>query len=135
MRSAGDVQVARVAEEEVVVAVLAGVDVVEEVGTEVPAEVAVVVEVVVSMAAERSAMRKISCQREPRVTRLQLVEPRDKPLGTANDRPVRPLLYRQLVLPASDSAPRPGPGLDPLLLRYLPLEVCEGSEERHLPRS
>ena len=58
MRSTGDVHVAHIMEEEVVLAMLAGADAVEEVDTEASAEVAVVVSMVVG----RSAIRGISWQ-------------------------------------------------------------------------
>ena len=93
---------------------------VAEVGTEVPAEVAVVV----SMVAERSAMReKISWQRGPRVTRLQLVERRGEPLGTANNRPVRRRCFLGNLCFLPVTRPPASPRLRSLLLRYLPLEV------------
>ena len=65
--------------------------------------------------------------------RLELVEPRGEPLGAVGHRAVLLLALRDAVLLFGGPAPSPLARFSPLLLGDLPLEVGEGTWERHHP--
>jgi len=78
----------------------------------------------------RPILRSIEVLPGQTVPRLELVEPRGKPLGAPGYRAVRLLPFRHPVLCLGGPAPSPLARFCPLLLGDLPLEVGKRSWER-----